>query len=493
MSRTIATAKGLTYDLPQDTLAAQQGQAAIRGGARTSAGQNLDPFNELLKGELYQQEGRTNEYYKKIGALKGFVDKLATAGYDVTKPDITDPQAIEYYTTYQQGLADLQNEKNSLMRDKTMEDFSIQSPDIVREQDEQGNPSFGNVGMNDTAKAFQTSFAQVKSVEELDEVEDARSEMVSVLTEDLMQARDPRERMEIRSSINQLNAMRGGVGMTPYEQESIKLRKQELAQKQQDINKGKGEKSKAQAKIIERFKTISESIATRDLSQLEAATGMSNARIADLASGTFIMFEDSQGNPRKVALDPNNPSKAFKTINGMINQSWDGSAIDSDEMFSVLRENNVDVEGFMENIVSTADVKEDVSEGFMNGAIQKLSSGSSEDINPILNMLRNAEGGLVAPLSLAGRVGIGEEVYINGLEYSDPAFYNPFGTKGIKVTMEDKKGNPKSVMLQPNKPEDLQIIKDMIANNLDDIPRDQIELLLGTNTDINSPDVEDLY
>ncbi len=489
MSRTIATARGLTYDLPQDTLALQQGRQAIRGGVRTQSGQNLDPFNDLLKDELYQQEGRTNEYYKKIGALKSFVDQLASAGYDVTKPDITDPQSIEYYTTYQQGLADLQNEKNSLMRDRSLENESIKDPNITREIGPDGNPTFGNIGKNSIVSSFAESFKQVKSPEELTDVEEARAEFVSTLMEDLASARDPRERMEIRASINQLNAMRGGVGMTPYEEASIALREKELSLRGAERSSANKDASNKQAKSFERMKTIAESISSRDLSQLEAATGISNARISDLASGTFILFEDSQGNPRKVALDPNNPSKAFKTINGMINQSWDGSQVDSDDMFSDLRENGVDVEGLMSNIVGLADVKGDISENFLNTVSQNIATGSAESINPVLDVLRNAEGGLVAPISLASKAKIGEEVYVTGLEYTDPWF----GSTGVKVTMEDPKGKPVSVTLKPNDPTDMQLIKDLISNNLDDIPRNQIELLLGTNTDINIPDVEDLY
>lgn len=479
MSRLIADARGLTFDLPQDQIGASMGMRAVRGGAKQGAGTSLDPVSGLLEDELYQQEGLTDEYYKSVGALQRFVNEMSSAGYDVTKPDLTNPQSVQYYRMYQEAMADLHNKKNMLSRGKTLEDMAIKDSNIKMQRNEGETPTFSNTGANDITQQIWTSMNTANNEEELQQAVDMRDALIEMYMEELLVSKDPQEREEVRAQINILQGMNKGVGITPYQEASLAQNEDQFRRR---MAVDKKSSSGATPKRLARFETIQNSLLSRDLSQLAAATGIEGASIVDLPSGTYVQFEDPRGGVKKVKIDPNNPSLAFKTINGMINKSWDGSQLDSDDLFETIREVGYDPEEVMRAIVSQMDVADDITPGAVEGLTKvfEASGGNLDVLEQLSSVVRNANG-LMSPSGLTERAfKSGGVSIVNSISPNR----NYFSTNSLKVNITDPLDNKnnKTIELYPDKPEDVKLIKELIKNNIDEIPREILEELFGTKS-----------
>jgi hypothetical protein len=478
MSRLIADARGLTFDLPQDQIGASMGLGAVRGGATQGSGKSLDPMSGLLEDELYQQEGLTDEYYKSVGALQRFVNEMSSAGYDVTKPDLTNPQSVQYYRMYQEAMADLHNKKNMLARGKTLEDMAIKDSNIKMQRNEGAEPTFSNTGANDITKQIWTSMNTANNEEELQQAVDMRDALIDMYMEELLVSKDPQEREEVRAQINILQGMNKGVGMTPYQQANLAQNEDQFRRRMAAERKTSG----ANPKRLARFETIQNALLSKDLTQLAAATGLDGAQIVDLPSGTYIQFEDSRGDVKRVPINPNNPSLAFKTVNGMINKSWDGSQLDSDDLFEAIREVGYDPDQAMSAILSQMDLAEDITTGAIEGLTKvfEASGGNLDVLEQLSSVIRNANG-VMSPSGLTERAFKGGGVSIvNSIKPNR----NFFSTNSLKVNITDPLDNKKDkpIELYPDKPEDVKLIRELIKSNIDEIPREILEELFGTKS-----------
>jgi len=124
----LASAYGLQYSAPQYGASGQSQAAGTTNPADPS--QNYGQEN-LLSDQLYVKEGMTDEYYKKVAALKSFANEVSSRyGFDVTRPNYRNQDSIRYHRAYLQSLADLQGTQNRLKRLGAQENLSLQSPDI---------------------------------------------------------------------------------------------------------------------------------------------------------------------------------------------------------------------------------------------------------------------------------------------------------------------------------------------------------------------------
>jgi hypothetical protein len=481
MSRLIADARGLTFDLPQDQIGASMGLGAVRGGATQGSGKSLDPMSGLLEDELYQQEGLTDEYYKSVGALQRFVNEMSSAGYDVTKPDLTNPQSVQYYRMYQEAMADLHNKKNMLARGKTLEDMAIKDSNIKMQRNEGAEPTFSNIGANDITKQIWTSMNTANNEEELQQAVDMRDALIDMYMEELLVSKDPQEREEVRAQINILQGMNKGVGITPYQQANLAQNEDQFRRRMAAERKTSG----VNPKRLARFETIQNALLSKDLTQLAAATGLEGAQIVDLPSGTYIQFEDSRGGVKRVPINPNNPSLAFKTVNGMINKSWDGSQLDSDDLFEAIREVGYDPDQAMRAIVGQMDLVEDLTEPAVEGLAGAFatSGGDIQSLESFSSILRNANG-LISPS------GVTEKAFKGG-GYSMVTEITPsrnwFSPNSIKLTVVDPNDTKKSkpVELFPSNPEDVKLLKELVRENIDELPREILQEMFGTKSAVS--------
>ncbi len=99
-----------TYALPQVAPATPYQQA---------------PYNDEVKAMegLQYVKGQTADYYKKVQALKSFMqDAHANLGVDVRVPDMSKPESIKLHQIYNDALADILNQGNEL---KTGQGFQM--------------------------------------------------------------------------------------------------------------------------------------------------------------------------------------------------------------------------------------------------------------------------------------------------------------------------------------------------------------------------------
>lgn len=488
MSRILASAGGLTYDLPQDNLAQQAGMRTVRGGAQQSSGQNLDPLSKLMEEELYQQEGRTQEYYNKIGALQSFVKQVSSAGLDVTQPDYTNPQSIKYHTMYQQALADLYNTKNSLLRDKTLQDKAIEDPNIVQNM-VNDRPVFSNVGQTARAAAFAAQGKEVKSEQELQVFRQNQEAILGQINNELAVTRDPARRAELQAEMQQIAAITPGIGISPTDLAKIEEDKRQFdvgeankfALKKMELAADKsGKGAEKQQKTWGRVDNIIASSTNRDVTQLATIPGVADAKFEDRLGGTFLTWVDSQGYPREFKIDLRDNDSFKRSLLGMNSlfnsgQGSEGGGDVSNE--SIIEELNSltddEVTKLREYYSSQAGFAQDETQGVRDMFNEEIKvdapAGMFEKVSTILNSV--SYGYVPDSLLKKGKLA-GSAWTLNEVKYSPSMTFGILGNDEVIVDLVDDKGNLKSVALDIANEKDIQILKDLVDENVDLLPAD---------------------
>lgn len=494
MSRLMATAGGLTYDLPQDSIARQMAAPPVRGGATGSpSGQNLDPLSKLMEDELYQQEGRTQEYYTKVGALQTFAKQAASAGIDVTTPDYTNPQSIKYHNIYQQALADIYNTRNDLTRLKSFENESMKDPNLVRSFDDSGNPVFAQTGQTAFVKQFQDQAAQVKSEPELLQFNQNKKAAIQELQARMSSAIDPRERAQFRSQIDQLSQINPGIGISPYQQASLDQDESQFVRSERnkfaldaakaarEASKGGAGKDKAASRLLNLFDIA----ANEDTGQLATISGIQGAEFISRPSGKYLQMYSGDGE----ALDPIkidvSSFGAFKrtmaSMNGALNRSpgsEGGGDVSNEDLIAVFDELNEDQQkALYEQVKSGFKVEDDVLD-----EVKQLIGGyirpdaSSEELE-LLSQTLNSVQGAVVPDSIFKKAGNKYDIVV-GVEASPAILPFGLGSNEVKIILSNNKGDEKPVTLNLSNEKDRQMLKDFIEDNADYIPMQALETLL---------------
>jgi hypothetical protein len=498
----MATAGGLTYDLPQDNIARQMSTAPVRSGANTSqSGQNLDPLSKLMEDELYQQEGRTQEYYTKVGALQTFAKQAASAGIDVTRPDYTNPQSIKYHNIYQQAIADIYNTRNDLTRLKSFEDESMKDPNLVRSFDDSGSPVFAQTGQTAFVKQFQEQAAQVKSEDELAQFNQNKKAAIQELQARMASAVDPRERAQFRSQIDQLSQVNPGIGISPYQQASLEQddsqfrqrlqfdqekARRELALKSQEAGTGK------EAVASNRLLNIFGSFESRDTSQLVASTGVSEPSFSDSLGGTFFNYVDPSGYMRSIKIDLSsnqafrNSAAAFNSVMNAGPGSEGGGDVSNENILSII--DSLDEEKltkYRQSLIkewygpNATEETVDMADGFKKALKEGVKKGGENEVfERVAKVLNFAQDGYV-PRSALDKKKLKGNYYINSIETD---FSNFFGltSDDIRINVYNDDGKEETIVLNLGDDKDLNILNEIIEENVDLLPRDIMSKLQGS-------------
>lgn len=121
----LAGTVGQTYRIPRQQPPQYAGAAGGRGAA--------DTFDDGLSFEknLQEVEGRTEEYYNKVSALKSYMaDIHKNLGIDVRVPSMSHPESIRLNRIYQKALADIMHQGNLLKEGQSERIMHINRGDI---------------------------------------------------------------------------------------------------------------------------------------------------------------------------------------------------------------------------------------------------------------------------------------------------------------------------------------------------------------------------
>lgn len=471
----LASAYGLNYEIPQQ--GGMQGQGYQQGSQNPIQGEDFGAGN-LLSQELYVKEGMTDEYYKKVAALKSFANEVSSRyGFDVTRPDYRNPDSIRFHRSYLEALADLQVTQNNLKRLATQENIALQNPNIRQRTDAQGNDYFSNIGENSVVTAMRTAASQIKSREGLQGFEVARQDLIDQLSEELASAQSPRERDQITASIRQLEAIRPDVGISDAQQSELDIRERQLQSQEKyqnsmlgmrsrelDIQEKKAEQQALTGGLTKqqyvsglgRFATI------QDIATPEGLKTLGFDRV-DRASGTYLE-RTVNGKKESVKIDPKDPSGTLFQINDLINKSGKGAPVTYDALAAFP---DIDLDAIASDLISSLNPTEDKFSGFIQQFPDIAKKASSESVTreALATSLNSRGVKIPASVSSTFNNAIAEDMDVQKVEPVSSSF--GFGSAGIKITLQKKnqKDKTSTKTLYFNDENDVQLMKEIFEYN----------------------------
>ena len=489
----LASAYGLQYELPQDSMT---GGSPVRGGLG-QPGQGPVDFGQdnLLGSDLYVKEGMTEQYYKKVAALKSFANEVSSRyGFDVTRPNYRNRDSIRFHKSYLEALADIQKDQNELKRLATHENLSIQSPNVVMRTDEASGRDFAaNIGENDTVKRLGAAAAAIRSEEEAEIFNTQLKPMlIEQLREEMNSSQDPREKHELQAALNQIEAIRPDVGISPAQQAQLdqteRLRDEQVRhnkavegiqrQRADQSGSGGGRSSQAELNAMGRLQTM---LDINDPATLDA----SNLERLENASGTFIRVKGEKDSDKWVKVDRSNPEAWMRKLNGLINKS------DSESMvsFDVLQRSGIDINSFSSALVDKIGSSEDIMPKMMTNfnSIAKLTEDDGKILNNIAAMI---EYGGEIPDRVANKIGtsLSDKKIVSVESMPSGGFKSP----RIKISVPNPKGTGTvTKIFSMRKEDDREILREILNHNADRIPRSLLEKVIpqGSGTEVASQQV----
>lgn len=493
----LASAYGLKYELPQDSIAGKP----VRGGlAQPQQEQAQVDYGQgnLLGDSLYVKEGMTDQYYKKVAALKSFANEVSSRyGYDVTRPNYRDRESIKFHKAYLEALADIQRDQNELKRLGKAEELSIQSPNVVMRTDEATGRDFAaNIGENDIVKRIATTAKEIQSQEQADVfMNEFKPAIIEQLRAEINSSQDPRERAELEASLRQIEAITPDVGISPAQREQLRIQESgrieqerhnkatEAIQRQRASESGGGGRpSQAELNAIGRFQTM---LQLNDPATLEA----SNLERVEMASGTFLRKKGNTNSDEWVKIDPNNPEAFMRKLNGLINEDRSDTSVG----FDVLQRSGVDISEFSKGLVGKIGSSQDITAS-LDLNFDKIATLAKGDMETAKVVVEAIERGGMIPDDVANKMG---SSLSNKKITNISAESGLVGSNRIKISVPNRSGNGiKQVSLSFAEPEDLKIIKNIINFNKDRIPKSVLEKILPKNqptgTNVAQSQVESL-
>lgn len=460
----IASAYGLNYELPQQGVSAQTGQPVLP----ENYGQS-----DLLSDELYVKEGLTDEYYKEVAALKSFANEVSSRyGFDVTRPNYRNSESIKYHRAYMEALTNLQNKKNNLRRLASHENLSLQNPDIAMRTDESGNDYFANMGQGDIVSTMAAAIPHIKSREGLAGFNEAKSQLIEKLNDDMSAAKTARERDQISAQIRGLESLSPDVGTSDYQSSILDIQNKEFEANQKyrdaqlgiereklNIERDKprnifGSLNRNQAVLVAgRIKNLEE------LTSPETLKTMGFDRV-DRDSGTYLE-RTIDGKKESVRLNPNDPMGTLNNINELLNKSK-GTPVTMD----LLQESGLDLEDVAGEIIGRIKPVEDKYSSFVESFPDVAKRASSQPaVGEAISESLNNEG-VIIPASVASLFsnGVSEDSPVGKVEYNSGGW---FGDPTIKITLKKKRTGDKTrtIELSLVDDSDISLIQDIFRDN----------------------------
>lgn len=470
----LAAAYGLNYNMPA------QGNPANAGIAPDGTPIEYGDDN-LLAQELYVKEGATDEYFKKVAALKSFANEVSSRyGYDVTRPNYRDTDSVKYHRSYLEGLAELQATQNRLKRLSTQENLSLQSPNISKGTDEQGNDYFVNTGENDVLKALRSTAQAVKSRGGAKEFSMVLEDTIEQLNEELNAAQSPQERDQLAATIRGAQAIMTDVEMSDsqlaqvdYQNKTLDLNEREfdanqryrsaqlgLEQQRVDIA-GKqstspyGSATKNQIMLMEgRIKTLAQ------LMNPTSTNTMGFTRV-DRQSGTYLE-KTINGKTESVKIDPKDLKGTFYNLNELLNKTGKGTPVSMD----LFNSTNFDLDALSSEMIESIAPVEDTYSTFLEGfdGLATVASKTPAARQSITKALTSSGVKIPANVSAQFNNGVAEDSQVASI--SDNTGYFG-GNPGIKIVLKGKNASDprRSMILNFEDPEHIAMMKDIFKHN----------------------------
>lgn len=480
----LASAYGLQYDLPQSNVA--QGPIGVPG--QQQAAQDFGSGN-LLEDQLYVKEGVTDEYYKKVAALKSYANEVSSRyGFDVTRPDYRNPESVRFHRSYLEALADLQSTQNRLKRLASQENISLQSPNVARGTDELGNDYFVNTGSNDIVRRMAEAAQRVKSTEGAEGFEIARQDLIEQMQEELASAQSPQERDQLQATIRQLSAITTDTGISEsakaqydlqerqmaetraYRQQDLALRREQMEQRNEVADSPWGNLTKSQRSLLEgRIQRIQEIIDPASLKSM-------GIERVDRASGTYIE-KTVNGKKQSFKIDPNDPRGTLENINEMLNMT-PGSKVSMDLFYQT----NLPLEQVAAEIISKMSPAEDnyskMLDSFATIATQAKDNQSIRQ--SLASSLSSGEAIIPASIATSFTKGATKDYKVKTIEEGSSFSGSPY----IKITLDAGKGTSPNKKFFLDDPEQVEMLKKIFKANerVADMPPNIANILgMGTN------------
>lgn len=473
----LANAYGLQYTLPEaDPRARMQGSPASNPQMNDIYGQE-----NLLDSDLYVKEGVTDEYYKKVAALKSYANEISSRyGYDVTKPNYKDQESIKFHKTYLESLASLQQTRNELKRLATHENMSIASPNIQMRTDEATNRDFAvNTGESDIIKGFRDTAGKITSQEEADIFNNQVKPMfLEQLEEELSSSQDPREREELKAHIQMVKNIRPDVGMTPAQEaqlaETIRDNKERASIARNRPVSG-GKLTQGQEDALGRVQTIYDFVAN--------PTTLDNNGVErfESAAGTFLRKKGEKDSNKWVKFDPNDPTSTLMKLNEFINKDGTTGNVGIDRLNSL--KDIIDMPELARMVTGKVGAQTPVMDVFLKDikktvelGLKSKAKGMQDNVTP--NLVKMLEDGKQIPDEVANKYGssLSDKSIVSITQEGSGWMWNtPMIT--IKVPGKTAK-TTKSIKLSMSNDEDINVLREILKFNEDRIPRSLVESMM---------------
>lgn len=480
----LASAYGLQYNLPQGSVA--QESIGVPGQQQTV--QDFGSGN-LLEDQLYVKEGVTDEYYKKVSALKSYANEISSRyGFDVTRPDYRNPESVRFHRSYLEALADLQSTQNRLKRLASQENISLQSPNISRGTDEQGNDYFVNTGSNDIVRRMAEAAGRVRSVEGAEGFEIAKQDLIEQMQEELAFAESSQERDQLQATIRQLSALTTDTGISEsakaqydiqerqmasnnsFRERDLALRRDQMEQRAQETGSLWGNATKTQRSLMEgRLDRMQKIIDPNSLKSL-------GIERVDRASGTYIE-KTVNGKKHSFKIDPNDPAGTLENINEMLNMT-PGPKVSMDWFYQT----ELPLEQVAAEIISNMSPAENNYSKMLDSfaTIASQAKGNQSVRQSLVSSLSSGEAVIPASIATSFTKGATKDYKVKSIEEGS----NMAGNSYIKVTLDGGGNTNPNKRFYLDEPEDVELLKGIFKANerVADMPPNIANILgIGTN------------
>jgi hypothetical protein len=472
----LASAYGLQYNLPQDGMQGGQGGRPIRGGLEQAP---MDFGQEnLLDADLYVKEGMTDQYYKKVAALKSFANEVSSKyGYDVTRPNPRDPESIRFHKTYLEGLAGLQRDQNELKRLGKHEDIAIQSPNVQMRNFEDGQTRAVNIGENDMVRALRDTATRVKSREGAEGFKATKELLIEQLTEELAGTQDNRERAELENTLMQIQNINPDVGISDAQQQQFDLQREGMdradarqarqlaAQAAKPVSGPKP--TQAQMDAFGRIKTMADLGNTDDLSSM----GLERR---DTAEGTYLIKKIGD-KEHKVKVDPQNPSSFLNNLNRVLNEDKSTTPVGLDR----LQQLEMDLGGFSRRLIGAMEPAVDRSQevlSWYDRALEEVKNDPTvgQRISQMLAGNATVPPELTNEFSAKGLTGEGK---ITKIKFNPSEFFG-IDRATMNVHITDSNGKKAQKTFNMSTASDQEMMRRIIESNMGNINMETLESVL---------------
>ena len=473
----LASAYGLQYDLPQRGQM-EQGQQV----KAVNAQQDIYGEENLLNSDLYVKEGVTDEYYKKVAALKSFANEVSSRyGIDVTRPNYRNAESIRFHKSYLQALADIQMSQNELKRLSTHENAALVNPNIRVRQQEGGSDYFVNEGENDVVKAMRSTRDQIKSRKGAQDFELANGVLIEQLQEELSSSQNPKERDQIGATIRQLQALKPDIGISDAAQGQLDLQREQLDESKRSNRVREGIEYARLNKSGESSEDPFAGLTSRERSllqrRIQTITTLANNESLkslgfnreDRSSGTYLTKEVN-GKKRSVLINPNDPAGTLRNINEIMNEG-EGAPVSYD-LLSALGDK---LDLFGDSLIEKISPSKDVFTDFMKNFDSTIKdAGAKPEVRKGLAESLKVSNGKVSPTVFSvfpnGKSVEGD--IVNVVE-GRSMFGETFGGGSFIEVYVKESGNskalPKKKAFYLNNDEDVKLLKEIFESNKQNI------------------------